>query len=100
MKKVFTVGVVDYFHYGHLCLLKRCKALGDYLIVAVQEGSEILKTKPEAKILYSTSERVEMIEAIKCVDEVVVYHQVDNDVKKHDFDVFVVGGDQKHDGFI
>lgn len=41
-----------------------------------------------------------MIEAIKCVDEVVVYHQVDNDVKKHDFDVFVVGGDQKHDGFI
>lgn len=36
MTKVLTFGVFDYFHYGHLKLLERCKKLGDYLVVALQ----------------------------------------------------------------
>lgn len=48
----------------------------DYLIVAVQDGEYILKYKPDAKIMYSTEERVEMIEALRVVDEVVVYDSV------------------------
>ncbi|MDO4869046.1 MAG: adenylyltransferase/cytidyltransferase family protein [Bacillota bacterium] len=99
MKKVFTVGVYDYFHLGHLRLFKRAKALGDYLIVAVQEGDFILKFKPEANVLYSTEERIELVEAIKYVDEVVTYEAIDEDIKKHDFDVFAIGGDQNHEGF-
>ncbi|MDO4499443.1 MAG: adenylyltransferase/cytidyltransferase family protein [Coriobacteriaceae bacterium] len=52
MKKVLTVGVFDYFHIGHLNLFERARALGDCLIVAVQDGDFILKYKPEANVLY------------------------------------------------
>ncbi|MDE6666803.1 MAG: adenylyltransferase/cytidyltransferase family protein [Clostridia bacterium] len=99
MKKVLTFGVFDYFHYGHLKLLERAKLLGDYLIVAVQYDEEIHKTKPEAKVLYSLSQRMEMIKALKCVDEVIPYKQVCDDIKLIDFDVLAQGGDQNHSGF-
>lgn len=99
MQKILTFGVFDYFHYGHLKLLERTKALGDYLIVAVQRSEEIHRTKPEAKILYSTEQRIEIIKAIRYVDEVVPYSQVADDIKNIDFDVFVRGEDQLHAGF-
>ena len=99
MKKVFTVGVFDYFHFGHLRLFERARALGDYLVVAVQDGDRILFTKPDAKVMYSTEQRMQMVGALRCVDEVVVYWDVDEIVQKVDFDVFVIGGDQKHPGF-
>lgn len=99
MVKVFTVGVYDYFHYGHLRLFKRAKALGDYLIVAVQDGDYILKYKPDAVIYYSTEQRVEMVEALSVVDQVCLYYDVDKIVQEIDFDIFVVGGDQNHAGF-
>ena len=73
--------------------------MGDYLIVAVQDGDSILKYKPQAEILYSTEQRIEMISALKLVDEVVVYENVDETIKQVDFDVFAIGGDQLHDGF-
>lgn len=98
--KVLTFGVFDYFHYGHLKLLERCKQQGDYLIVAVQRGEEILKNKPKAKILYSTDQRKEMVGSIKYVDSVIEYNQVADDISKIDFDLLVVGGDQNHDGFV
>lgn len=99
MKKVLTFGVFDYFHYGHLKLLERAKSLGDYLIVAVQCDGEIRKTKPRAKVLYSLEQRIEMIRALKCVDEVVSYKQVADDISGIDFDILVKGGDQSHAGF-
>ena len=99
MKKVITFGVFDYFHYGHLRLFERAKKLGDYLIVAIQDGDSILKYKPNADVLYSTEQRIEMISALKLVDEVVVYKNVDETIKEVDFDVFAIGGDQLHDGF-
>ena len=73
MTKILTFGVYDYFHLGHLRLFKQCKEHADYLIVAVQNGDYILKYKPEAKILYSTEERVEILNSIKEIDEVIVY---------------------------
>jgi len=100
MKKVLTVGVFDYFHYGHLRLFQRAKNLGDYLIVAVQDEKSILKYKPDAKILYSTEKRVEIIKELRMVDEVVLYDDIDKDIQKIDFDVFAIGGDQKHAGFV
>lgn len=66
----------DYFHLGHLRLFKQCKKYADYLVVAVQDGAYILKYKPDAKILYSTEERVEILESLKVVDKVVVYKTV------------------------
>ena len=99
MKKVLTVGVFDYFHLGHLRLFKNAKKLGDYLIVAVQDGDFILKFKPDAKVLYTTEQRLELVGALKVVDEVTTYQAVDEDIQKIDFDVFAIGGDQNHEGF-
>lgn len=99
MKKVLTVGVFDYFHFGHLCLFENAKKLGDYLIVAVQDGDCILKTKPQAQVLYTTEQRVHMIESLKVVDEVIIYQDVDTTVAEVDFDVFAKGPDQIHAGF-
>ena len=99
MKKVLTFGVFDYFHLGHLKLFENAKKLGDYLIVAVQDGGFILKYKPAAKIFYTTDQRLELINSLKIVDEVVTYENVDETIKKIDFDVFAIGGDQVHEGF-
>lgn len=94
MKKIITFGVYDYFHLGHLRLFKQCKEHGDYLIVAVQEGDFILKYKPEAKVLYSTAERLEMISALKIVDEVITYEVISPDFLSNiDFDVLALGED-------
>lgn len=99
MKKVLTVGVFDYFHLGHLRLFKKAKKLGDYLIVAVQDGDFILKYKPDANVLYTTEERIEMVSALKVVDKTIVYDNVDETIKNIEFDVFAIGGDQNHAGF-
>ena len=98
--KILTFGVFDYFHYGHLKLLERCKNLGDYLIVAVQKDEEILKTKPKTIVLYNLNQRMEMVGALKCVDEVLPYKQVDESIKEIDFDLLVVGPDQNHSGIL
>ena len=99
MIKVLTVGVYDYFHLGHLRLFENAKELGDYLIVAVQDVFFILKTKHNAKILYTTEQRKELVGALRVVDEVVGYTDVDAIVKMIDFDVFAIGEDQNHEGF-
>ena len=98
-KKVLTVGVYDLLHKGHVELYRRAKGLGDYLIVAAQDSDFILKYKPTAKVLNSTEDRKYMIKAIRYVDEVVTYTDVDKIVKELDFDVFVTGPDQCHEGF-
>lgn len=96
MIKILTFGVFDYFHLGHLRLFKQCKQHADYLVVAVQDGDFILKYKPDAKILYSTEERVEILEAVKYVDEVVVYDIVNTEtLRKIDFDVLALGEDHR-----
>ena len=98
-KKVLTVGVYDLIHKGHVELYRRAKGLGDYLIVAAQDGDFILKYKPTAKVLNSTEDRKYMIKSIRYVDEVITYTDVDKIVREVDFDVFVTGPDQCHAGF-
>lgn len=94
MNKILTFGVYDYFHLGHLRLFKQCKEHADFLIVAVQDGEYIKKFKPDAKVLYSTEERVEILEALRIVDKVVVYQTVCVDeLKKIDFDILALGED-------
>lgn len=99
MKKVFTVGVYDLLHIGHVELFRKARALGDYLIVAVQDSEMVKAFKPEAQLLYTTEERCYMARAIRYVDEVVVYRDVKDIVKEVDFDIFVKGPDQQHAGF-
>ena len=99
MKTVVTFGVYDMLHIGHILLFKKAKELGDKLIVAVQDESVILKYKPQAKMVYTTEERCYMVSTIKYVDEVVVYKDVDEDIKRVGFDIFAKGPDQVHEGF-
>lgn len=73
--------------------------MGDYLIVAVQDSAYVLKFKPQAQLIGSTENRIDMVSAIRYVDETVVYESVDDIVKRVDFDVFVTGPDQNHAGF-
>lgn len=94
MKRILTYGTYDLLHYGHIRLLKRAKALGDYLIVALStdEFNE-LKGK---KAYHSYEERKEMLEAIRYVDLVIPednWEQKINDVKEYKVDVVVMGSD-------
>lgn len=75
------------------------KQLGDYLIVAVQDSDSVMKYKSVDSVWYSTEERVEMINSLRIVDEVVVYHDVDVLVRDTDFDILALGEDQLHNGF-
>ena len=99
MKKILTVGVYDLLHIGHVNLFRRARKLGDSLTVAVQRSEVVLKYKPEAKLVYTTDERMYMVKAIRYVDNVIEYEGVDDIVKTADFDVFVTGPDQIHAGF-
>lgn len=94
MSKILTFGVFDYFHLGHLRFFKQCKEHADFLIVAVQDGNYILKYKPNANILYSTEQRVEIISALKIVDQVIVYESVCSDtLETIEFDILALGED-------
>lgn len=97
--KVLLFGVFDYFHYGHLKLFERARKIGDHLTVAIQKDEEIHKTKPKAEILYPYSKRVEIISAIRYVDKIISYTQVDETIPFVDFDILVLGEDQTHPGF-
>jgi len=96
MKKVITYGTFDLFHYGHLKILERAKALGDYLVVAVSTD-EFNRIKGK-KCIYSYQHRAEIVRAIKFVDEVIAeenWEQKKDDVQKHKIDIFVMGSDWK-----
>lgn len=94
MKKVITYGTFDLFHIGHLNILRRSKALGDYLVVAVSTDEfNALKGK---KCTYPYEQRAEIVKAIKYVDEVIPennWEQKADDIRNNNIDVFVMGDD-------
>ena len=103
MITILTFGVYDMLHIGHVLLFKHAKELFPNeecrLVVAVQNEGNVLKYKPEAKMVYSTEERIFMVSALRYVDQVITYDDVDVDIKNVAFDVFAKGPDQNHAGF-
>lgn len=96
MKKVITYGTFDLIHKGHINILKRAKALGDYLIVAL--SSDEFNALKEKKAYYDYNHRKEILEAIRYVDEVIpeyTWEQKIQDIKTHNIDIFVMGDDWK-----
>jgi len=96
MRRILTYGTYDLLHYGHIRLLKRAKALGDYLIVAIStdEFNEI-KGK---KAYHDYETRREVLEAVRYVDLVIperTWEQKRDDVAKYEVDVVVMGSDWK-----
>ena len=95
MKRVLTYGTFDLLHYGHIRLLKRAKALGDYLIVALSTDDFNWNQKNK-KTYHNYETRKEMLESIRYVDLVIPeenWEQKANDVKKYEVDIVVMGGD-------
>lgn len=94
MKKVITYGTFDLIHHGHINILRRAKALGDYLIVALSTDEFNAVKGKEA--YYRYEERKLILEAIKYVDEVIPetrWEQKIDDVVKHGVSFFVIGDD-------
>ena len=69
MKKVITYGTFDLFHFGHLEILRRAKKLGEYLVVAI--STDKFNEIKDKKCVYPFEHRINIVEAIKYVDEVI-----------------------------
>lgn len=95
MKRIITYGTYDLLHYGHINLLRRAKALGDYLIVAL--STDEFNRNQKHKITYFTYEqRKQLLEAIRYVDLVIPeenWKQKISDMKEYHIDTFVIGDD-------
>lgn len=97
MVKVITYGTYDLLHYGHIRLLERAKALGDYLIVGVT--SEVFdRERGKINVQQSLMERVEAVRATGLADEIIIEEyegQKIDDIKRLNVDIFTVGSDWK-----
>lgn len=95
MRRVITYGTFDLLHYGHINLLRRAKALGDYLIV-VLSSDEFNWNEKKKKCYFTYEERRQLVEAIRYVDLVIPennWEQKVSDVKEYHIDTFVMGDD-------
>ena len=89
MVKVITYGTFDLLHNGHIRLLQRAKALGDYLIVGVT-SDDFDKTRGKINIQQSLIERMEAVKALGIADMVIVEEyegQKIDDIRKYE-DIF------------
>ena len=97
MKRVITYGTFDLLHYGHINLLRRAKALGDYLIV-VLSTDEFNWEQKQKKCYFTYEQRKQLLEAIRYVDLVIPeenWEQKRTDVHEYHIDTFVMGDDWK-----
>ncbi len=97
MTKVITYGTYDLLHYGHIRLLERAKALGDYLIVGVT-ADDFDKTRGKINVQQSLMERIEAVRVTGLADEIIVEEyegQKIDDIRRYDVDIFTVGSDWK-----
>lgn len=95
MKRVITYGTFDLLHYGHINILQRAKALGDYLVVAISTD-EFNWDKKNKKCYFSYEERKRLVEAVRYVDLVIPEESWEQKIKDmHDYhiDTFVMGDD-------
>ncbi len=95
MVTVITYGTYDLLHHGHVRLLKRAKALGDYLIVGVT-SDDFDKTRGKINVQQSLIERVEAVKATGIADQIIVEEyegQKIDDILRYGVDVFTVGSD-------
>ena len=95
MVKVITYGTYDLLHYGHIRLLERAKALGDYLIVGVT-SDDYDKTRGKINNQQTLMERIAAVEALGIADEIVVEEyegQKIDDIRRFGVDIFAIGSD-------
>ena len=91
---VYTVGTFDLLHVGHLALLEYCGTLGDVVAVGVASDKVVNSYKPNVPVI-PLDQRVEMLKAMRCVDIVRPYHELEyvSGCKELNVDIFVIGQD-------
>ena len=91
---IYTVGTFDLLHVGHLALLNHCKTLGDVVAVGVASDEVVNLYKPNVPVV-PLEQRVEMLQALSCVDIVRPYHELEyvSGCKAVNVDIFVIGED-------
>ena len=97
MIKVITYGTYDLLHYGHIRLLERAKALGDYFIVGIT-ADDFDKNRGKINVQQSLMERIEAVQATGLADEIIIEEyegQKIDDIRNYDVDIFTVGSDWK-----
>ena len=97
MKKVITYGTYDLLHQGHINLLKRAKALGDYLIVGVTNDN-FDRERGKLNVKNNVLERVEAVRKTGLADKIIIEDYIGqkiDDIQKYDVDIFTVGSDWK-----
>lgn len=95
MTKVITYGTYDLLHYGHVRLLERAKALGDYLIVGVT-ADDFDKTRGKINVRQQLGTRIEAVKSTGLADEVIVEEyegQKIDDIRRYGIDIFTIGSD-------
>ncbi|OUN48439.1 adenylyltransferase/cytidyltransferase family protein [Enterococcus cecorum] len=95
MIKVITYGTYDLLHYGHIKLLERAKALGDYLIVGVT-ADDFDKSRGKINVQQSLMERIDAVRATGIADEIIIEEyegQKIDDIQRLGIDIFTVGSD-------
>ena len=95
MVKVITYGTYDLLHFGHIRLLERAKALGDYLIVGVT-SDDYDKSRGKINNQQSLMERINAVKATGLADEVIIEEyegQKIDDIKRYGVDIFTLGSD-------
>ena len=94
MKKVITYGTFDLLHTGHINLLKRARAFGDYLIVGL--STEKFNAVKHKDSFFPYDERKAILESLRWVDLVIpenTWDQKESDIRKHSVKTFVMGND-------
>ena len=95
MKKVITYGTYDLLHEGHINLLLKAKALGDYLIVGVTNDN-FDRERGKLNVRNNVLERVEAVRALNIADQIILEDYVGqkiDDIQKYGVDIFTVGSD-------
>lgn len=95
MTKVITYGTYDHLHRGHVRLLERAKALGDYLIVGVT-SDDFDKQRGKINVQQSLEERIAAVRSTGLANKIVVEEyegQKIDDIKRYGVDIFTVGSD-------
>lgn len=97
MKKVITYGTYDLLHYGHIRLLERAKALGDYLIVGIT-ADDFDRARGKINVQQSLMERIEGVRQTGIADEIIIEEyegQKIDDINRLGIDIFAIGSDWK-----
>lgn len=102
MVKVFTNGVFDLLHAGHIRLLKYAKSLGTYLIVGVNSDESARLLKGPGRPIISLNDRICMLSELRCVDAVIPFEELSVEplVRKLRPDIIVKGPDYTWDTVI